>query len=87
MLVLRRQAGESFKIGDDVEVRILRVGRTYVKVGVIAPPELGIVRSELSRLNQRAAVKNLSDPRVETSLKQLAQSLRPQPDSGSAVDE
>lgn len=37
MLVFRRRQGESFKVGESVEVRVLRLGRGYVKLGVIAP--------------------------------------------------
>lgn len=55
MLVLQRDVGESFRIGDDVEVRILHVAGKGAKVGVIAPREVRIVRTELARMNQEAS--------------------------------
>ena len=76
MLVFRRQAGESFMIGGNVEVRILRVARGHVKVGVIAPREVDIVRTEISRLNRQAAIKEWSAPHVTQRLKGVADRLR-----------
>lgn len=81
MLVFRRQAGESFMVGGDVEVRILRVGRGHVKVGVIAPREVDIVRTEISRLNRQAVLKQWSAPEVAQSLKNVADRLRSGPDN------
>lgn len=56
MLVLQRHPGESIRIGLDVEVRILSVSRNQVKVGVLAPREVEIYRSELEESNRRAVV-------------------------------
>ncbi len=81
MLVFRRQAGESFMVGGDVEVRILRVDRGHVKVGVIAPREVDIVRTEISRLNRQAVLKQWSAPQVAQSLKNVADRLRSGPDN------
>lgn len=44
MLVLSRRAGESLFIGPDVEVIILRICANHIKVGIKAPPEIGIYR-------------------------------------------
>ncbi len=60
MLVFRRQQGESFRIGDDVEVRVLKVARGYVKIGVIAPRSVGVFRTELADLNRKALLTDLS---------------------------
>jgi carbon storage regulator len=62
MLVFRRQPGESFWIGDNVEVKVLEIGRNQVKIGVVAPRETGIYRSEISQMNRRAAVADPHDP-------------------------
>jgi len=45
MLVITRRPGESFFIGDDIEVVILEGGT--VSVGVSAPAEMKILRTEL----------------------------------------
>lgn len=46
-LILSRRIGESFLIGDDIEVVITGVTGGQVKVGVQAPDDVPIVRSEL----------------------------------------
>ncbi len=50
MLVLTRKAGESFRIGDSIVVSIERVKTNGgVRVGIVAPPDVRIVRSELAQ--------------------------------------
>ena len=71
MLVFRRQPGESFLIGDNVEVRILQLGRGYVKIGVIAPREVEIYRSEIAGLNREAAATDWSSPQVANRIRTL----------------
>jgi carbon storage regulator len=46
MLVFTRRSGESFFIGDDIEVVILETG-SQVRIGINAPREVEIVRTEL----------------------------------------
>ena len=79
MLVFRRQEGESFRIGDTVEVRILHVGKQHVKIGVIAPREIEILRTELAQLNRQAMLSDWATPNVEQTLRNLAGRLRQQP--------
>lgn len=47
MLVMRRRPGEGFQIGPDIEIEILEITPTRVKIGVIAPATLTIVRKEI----------------------------------------
>ena len=47
MLVLQRKAGESIKIGEDIEVRIVNIGNGIVKIAIDAPKNINIFRSEL----------------------------------------
>jgi carbon storage regulator len=47
MLVMRRKAGESFVIGGEIEIEVLEVGPTRVKLGIQAPAELSITRKEV----------------------------------------
>jgi carbon storage regulator len=47
MLVLTRKVGESILIGGDIEVVILRVVNGRAKIGLRAPTETKIRRSEL----------------------------------------
>lgn len=47
MLVLRRRPGESFLIGNEVEVEILAVTQQGAKIGIRAPKETIVLRKEL----------------------------------------
>jgi len=47
MLVLSRKLDESIVIGDDVVVKIIGVERGMVKLGIDAPSDISILRSEL----------------------------------------
>ncbi|WP_346895297.1 carbon storage regulator CsrA [Clostridium sp. UBA7503] len=47
MLVLTRKPGEGIKIGDDVEITIVKIDDNSVKVSINAPKEVKILRSEL----------------------------------------
>jgi carbon storage regulator len=47
MLVITRKQGESFFIDDKVEIVIIENGKDKVKLGVKAPKNVKIMRSEL----------------------------------------
>lgn len=47
MLTLTRKPGEAIRIGDDITVTVLGVKGNQVRVGIDAPREISIVRSEL----------------------------------------
>ncbi|MEZ5257752.1 MAG: carbon storage regulator [Ilumatobacteraceae bacterium] len=47
MLVLTRREGESFKLGDDIEIEILDIKPGVVRVGIQAPRSVRVLRSEL----------------------------------------
>ena len=47
MLVLTRQKNESIKIGDDITVTIVRINGSQVRVGIDAPREIDIYRTEV----------------------------------------
>jgi carbon storage regulator CsrA len=47
MLVLSRKLDESIVIGDDVVVKVIGVERGVVKLGIDAPSDISILRSEL----------------------------------------
>ncbi len=73
MLVLQRRVGESIRLGRDVEVRVLAIRNRQVKIGVIAPAEVQIRRSELEEINRSAVV---DDWRM-TGLADVAKRLQP----------
>lgn len=47
MLVLTRKQRESIKIGPDIEITVLRLGSDKVSIGIAAPREIPVIRSEL----------------------------------------
>jgi carbon storage regulator len=42
VLVVRRRAGELIRIGGEVEVRLLSIGKTSVRLGIEAPRSIPI---------------------------------------------
>jgi carbon storage regulator len=49
MLVLSRKEAQTIKIGDNIEITLVRVSGDRVRVGIQAPPHLVILRGELER--------------------------------------
>lgn len=47
MLILTRKEGELIKIGDDISVRVLELGRGQVKLAFEAPKSTPIHREEI----------------------------------------
>ncbi len=47
MLVLSRKQDQKIKIGDDVVITVVEVKGRYVRLGIEAPREVRIVRTEL----------------------------------------
>lgn len=54
MLILTRRVGETILIGDAVAVRVLSVQGSQVRVGVEAPKDVTILRSELTDRVERS---------------------------------
>ena len=68
MLVIRRRPGQSIRIGEDIEIHITETGPYKVTLGIIAPKEVTVARTEvlLTREQNIAAAG-------ATSMKTLAQ--------------
>lgn len=47
MLVVRRRNGESLLIGDCIEVEVLEIAGSQVKLGIKAPREISVLRKEI----------------------------------------
>jgi carbon storage regulator len=73
MLVIRRRAGESLFIGDGVEIKILEVGLSQVKLGIAAPKEITVLRNEVRQTQKAnlAASRRSSPESVDDLIKKL----------------
>jgi carbon storage regulator len=75
MLVLRRRAGESVLIGDEIEVELLAVTQQGAKIGIRAPKETIVLRKEL-KITQEQNAQAASGPSLSV-LEQAIQKPRP----------
>ena len=58
MLVVTRKTDESLIISDNIEITVLEIGKDKVKIGINAPKEVKVIRSELKegrQTNEQAA--------------------------------
>lgn len=55
MLVLSRKKNESIRIGDSIEITVLAVHCDRVRIGITAPREVPVVRSELLPIGSSVA--------------------------------
>jgi carbon storage regulator len=66
MLVLSRKRGERIRIGDCVEVTVLAISGSRVKLGFSGPPDVWIQRDEVRRqTEERAPSRQLSEATSE----------------------
>jgi len=75
MLVMRRRAGESILIGDDIEIQIIHIGESRIKVGITAPKSIPVTLKEVklvaqenvaaAQLRSVAALRTLLDRLIE----------------------
>jgi carbon storage regulator len=74
MLVIRRRAGEAILLAGGVEIRILDLSPQRVQLGIVAPPEVWVLREEvaLAQTSNRAASAGVSLAQIS----QWAASLR-----------
>ncbi len=47
MLVLSRKQGETIRIGTNIEIIVTQVSSGRVRIGIVAPPEVPVLRSEI----------------------------------------
>lgn len=47
MLVLSRKKGESIMIGDQIELKVVSIDGDQVKLGIVAPKNVRVHRSEI----------------------------------------
>jgi carbon storage regulator len=86
MLVIRRRVGESFRIGDDIEIQILESTGGQIKIGIQAPRSVSVLRTEVwvtASQNKMAASAAAAESLTETLVRQF---FVPPPNSSSSSD-
>jgi len=82
MLIIRRKAGESLLIGAEVEIEIIELSPSRVKLGIRAPREVLVLRKEVHLAGEQnlAASRGVSAARLQ----RLVASLHRTPPVGSS---
>lgn len=70
MLVIRRRAQESLLIGDGIEIEILGIEASQVKLGIRAPKEVRVLRREIAETER--ANRAASQPASAETIGRLA---------------
>lgn len=84
MLILRRKAGESFLIGEDVKVTIIATKEKEVQIAIDAPKEVPVLRTELANAmseNREAADEKSLPQELLAAFSMLAGGEKP-PEGG-----
>jgi carbon storage regulator len=53
MLILTRRAGEALRIGDEIEVTVMAVNGSQVRIGISAPRDIAVDREEIAERKRR----------------------------------
>jgi carbon storage regulator len=64
MLVLSRKHNESIHIGDDIEIKVVKIRGNVVGLGIAAPRDVKVMRSELLSSPDPKSVQSQSKPQV-----------------------
>jgi carbon storage regulator len=71
---MRRRAGESILIGEDIEIQIMHIGESRIKIGITAPKSVAVSMKEVKLVGQEnlaaqlhsvAALRNMLDRLIE----------------------
>jgi carbon storage regulator len=76
MLVLTRKPNQSIMIGDDIEVSVLSVVGDKVRIGIHAPQEVPVFRTEIYVEIQREEGEGTRDVTVRAEVDEALDRLR-----------
>ena len=65
MLVLTRKEDESIMIGDDIEVKVLELKESQVKLGIVAPKSVAVHRREIYQAIQAENAQAASAAKID----------------------
>jgi len=73
---MRRRAGESILIGEDIEIQIIHIGESRIKIGITAPRSVPVSMKEVKLVGQEnlaaaqlrsvTVLRNLLDRLIES---------------------
>ena len=80
MLILTRRAGEALRIGDEIEVTVMAVNGSQVRIGINAPRNIAVDREEIAERKRRdreaiAAGARPAGPRVTLPSKAIREDI------------
>jgi carbon storage regulator len=75
MLVLTRKTNQSIMIGDDIEVSVLSVVGEKVRIGIQAPPDVPVFRTEIYLEIQRQQVEGKPTEEIRSEVDEAIQEL------------
>ena len=78
MLVLSRKVGERFFVDDDIIVEVLEIDRGRCRLGIVAPPDVLVLREELRQKEMRERERREREER-EKNLPEHLRIRRDQP--------
>ena len=62
MLILTRRPGESIQVGNDIEISVLEIRGNQVRIGINAPAEILVLRTELLESKPQAETEQPPPP-------------------------
>jgi len=65
MLVITRHPGETINIGDDIEVTVLGIQGTQIRIGIKAPKKISVHREEIYKRIQAEKPKEPQNHSLE----------------------
>ena len=68
MLIIRRKPGESILIGENIELEVIDITHSRVKIGITAPQNVLILRKEIRLAQQQniAAARGVSSQAIQS---------------------
>jgi carbon storage regulator len=76
VLIVARRKGQRIKIGENIEVIVTEVSRGEVRLGIVAPKTVTVVREEMQRAvedaNRAAAASTLCDASAGNELSEVS---------------
>lgn len=69
MLVLSRKLNQEIRIGENIVVRVIGIKRNQVRLGIVAPAEVSVLREEI-------LTKVPTPPRQPSSIRQTLKCAR-----------